>query len=154
MAVSLLFLLVLSFFLSCQAAPVELGIQFDKRAATLPTLTLPYGTYRASSYDADADVRPDLLSVPLNYACSSRPDLPVQERSICCPSGREPSMGKACSAGKRNDDSGRILRSYMCSSAPQRTTIDRSWCKFPYWSSYQPISWRHSCSFIQSSIRR
>ena len=66
-----LFLLVLSLLISCQAAPVELGIQFDKRAATLPTLTLPYGTYRASSYDADADVRPDILSVPENYACSS-----------------------------------------------------------------------------------
>ena len=71
MAVLYLFLFVLSLFLSCQAAPVELGIQFDKRATTLPILTLPYGTYRASSYNPDADVRPDLLSVPKNYACSS-----------------------------------------------------------------------------------
>ena len=40
----------------CRAAPIELGLRFDKRAGTLPTLTLPYGTYQASSYDANGDV--------------------------------------------------------------------------------------------------
>ena len=157
MAVSFLLLLVLSLLLSCQAAPVELGIQFDKfdkRASTLPNLVLPYGTYRASSYDADADVRPDLLSVAENHVCSSRLDLPVQEHSLCCPSGGRSSMGEACSASKRDDGSGRILRAYMCSSTHQRPTIDRSWRKLPCWSSHQSISWRHSCSFIQSSFRR
>lgn len=37
------------------AAPTPLGVQFDKRA-TLPTLTLPYGTWQASSYNAVADM--------------------------------------------------------------------------------------------------
>ncbi|GME50176.1 putative lipase 2 [Neofusicoccum parvum] len=45
-----------------QAAPaagplgVNLGVKFDKRQDELPTLTLPYGTWRASDYNADADV--------------------------------------------------------------------------------------------------
>ena len=116
MTVSFLLLLVLSFLLSCQAAPVELGIQFDKRASTLPNLVLPYGTYRASSYDAGADVRPDLLSVAETDVCSSYLDLPVQEHSLCCPSRGRSSMGEACSASKRDNGSGRILRAYMCSS--------------------------------------
>ena len=38
------------------AAPTSLGLKFDKRSGSLPTLTLPYGTWQASSYDADGDV--------------------------------------------------------------------------------------------------
>lgn len=39
----------------CHAAPAKLGLQFDKRDGQ-PTLTLPYATYRAASYDANGDV--------------------------------------------------------------------------------------------------
>lgn len=41
------------------AAPTgpQLGVTFSKRQDELPTLTLPYGTWRASDYNADADVR-------------------------------------------------------------------------------------------------
>lgn len=35
---------------------VNIGVKFDKRQDDLPTLTLPYGTWRASDYNADADV--------------------------------------------------------------------------------------------------
>ena len=40
----------------CRAAPATLGIIFDKRADAMPTLTLPYATYQAASYNADGDV--------------------------------------------------------------------------------------------------
>jgi len=36
-------------------SPSRLGIQFEKRDE-LPTLTLPYATYRASEYEANGDV--------------------------------------------------------------------------------------------------
>ena len=56
MAIFSLFFTLLSSFSLFQAALVSLGVQHDKRAGTLPTLTLPYGTYRASLYNPDGDV--------------------------------------------------------------------------------------------------
>ena len=53
---SKLLLLVAQLVALCRAAPTELGLKFDKRAGALPTLTLPYGTYQARSYDANGDV--------------------------------------------------------------------------------------------------
>ncbi|KAL8800938.1 MAG: hypothetical protein Q9182_004820 [Xanthomendoza sp. 2 TL-2023] len=38
------------------AAPPQLGLKFDKRADSLPTLTLPYGTYRAAKYNPNGDI--------------------------------------------------------------------------------------------------
>ncbi|KAL8763143.1 MAG: hypothetical protein Q9184_000988 [Pyrenodesmia sp. 2 TL-2023] len=38
------------------AAPAQLGLQFDKRAGELPTLTLPYATYRAATYHSRGDI--------------------------------------------------------------------------------------------------
>ncbi|KAL8726444.1 MAG: hypothetical protein Q9166_006722 [cf. Caloplaca sp. 2 TL-2023] len=38
------------------AAPPQLGLKFDKRADALPTLTLPYATYRAARYNSDGDI--------------------------------------------------------------------------------------------------
>jgi hypothetical protein len=35
----------------------KLGIQLSTKAEELPTLKLPYGTYRAKSYDKKNDVR-------------------------------------------------------------------------------------------------
>ena len=40
----------------CCAAPADLGLKLDKRAGTMPTLTLPYATYQASSYNPNGDV--------------------------------------------------------------------------------------------------
>ena len=40
---------------SC-AAPPKLGLSFDKRAGSLPTLKLPYATYQAANYDPNGDV--------------------------------------------------------------------------------------------------
>lgn len=42
---------------SILAAPPKLGLKFEKRAGGLPTLTLPYGTYRAAKYNPNGDVR-------------------------------------------------------------------------------------------------
>ncbi|EKG17965.1 Carboxylesterase type B [Macrophomina phaseolina MS6] len=55
-------LLICLLAIAVHAAPaarplgVNLGVKFDKRQDELPTLTLPYGTWRASEYNADADV--------------------------------------------------------------------------------------------------
>lgn len=38
------------------AAPAPLGLQFDKRAGELPTLTLPYASYRAARYIPNGEV--------------------------------------------------------------------------------------------------
>ncbi|KAI4217815.1 MAG: hypothetical protein LQ349_009005 [Xanthoria aureola] len=38
------------------AASSPLGVKFDKRADGLPTLTLPYATYRAKSFDSNGDI--------------------------------------------------------------------------------------------------
>ncbi|KAL8715444.1 MAG: hypothetical protein Q9220_000778 [cf. Caloplaca sp. 1 TL-2023] len=37
------------------AAPPQLGLKFEKRQGALPTLTLPYATYRAARYNANGD---------------------------------------------------------------------------------------------------
>src|SRR6266487_1274209 len=34
----------------------DLGVKFDKRGNSMPTLTLPYGTWRAANYDSNGDV--------------------------------------------------------------------------------------------------
>ena len=38
------------------AAPPQVGLQFDQSPGTLPTLTLPYATYRAAEYNPNGDV--------------------------------------------------------------------------------------------------
>lgn len=69
MAIFSTFLFLLCLLSSSIAAPVELGVQFDKRAGTLPTLTLPYGTYRASLYNPNGDVRLHHLRRVASSAC-------------------------------------------------------------------------------------
>ena len=50
----LLTLVVTSF-----VAAADLGLKFEKRAGALPTLTLPYGTYQANSFDPNGEVSLD-----------------------------------------------------------------------------------------------
>ncbi|KAL6720357.1 hypothetical protein ACLMJK_002278 [Lecanora helva] len=40
----------------CHATPANLGLTFDERANAMPTLTLPYATYKAASYNPDGDI--------------------------------------------------------------------------------------------------
>lgn len=46
------------------AASSPLGVKFDKRADGLPTLTLPYATYRAKSFNPNGDVQDPLCTPP------------------------------------------------------------------------------------------
>lgn len=54
---SLLICLLATAVCAAPTAGPQLGVKFSKRQNELPTLTLPYGTWRASEYNADADVR-------------------------------------------------------------------------------------------------
>ncbi|KAL8746200.1 MAG: hypothetical protein Q9190_001754 [Brigantiaea leucoxantha] len=49
-------LCIVSLATLCIAAPANLGLKFDKRADGLPTLTLPYATYRAARYNPNGDI--------------------------------------------------------------------------------------------------
>ena len=40
----------------CRAAPAKLGITLGGSDGSLPTLTLPYATYRATKYNPNGDV--------------------------------------------------------------------------------------------------
>lgn len=46
-----------------EATP-PLGLNFEKRAGQLPTLTLPYATYRATKFNSDGDVHSPLYISP------------------------------------------------------------------------------------------
>ena len=52
------FLLALSSMLVAihHASTSKLDLRLDKRHSTLPTLTLPYATYRAANYNPNGDV--------------------------------------------------------------------------------------------------
>lgn len=50
------FVILLACVLYAAAASPTLGIEFASAANQLPTLTLPYGTWRAASYDSTNDV--------------------------------------------------------------------------------------------------
>lgn len=55
----------------CHTAPANIGLSFDKRAGSLPTLTLPYATYQATSYNPNGDVCLSLHTdqVPASNLC-------------------------------------------------------------------------------------
>ena len=51
----------LLFGLAAGLLNAKLGVQFDKRATSLPILTLPYGQFQASSYNSNSDVCKTML---------------------------------------------------------------------------------------------
>lgn len=53
---NILGLLLLSLVACCFATSSELGIKFDKQSGQLPTLTLPYGTWRARKFTDDVGI--------------------------------------------------------------------------------------------------
>lgn len=65
---AILFSMVFALAAVCDAAPPKLGLSFDKRADSMPTLTLPYATYRATEYNPNGDVRSLSRSPPLLIA--------------------------------------------------------------------------------------
>lgn len=50
-----LFFITVALCAVVRAAPANLGVKFEERS-TLPTLNLPYGTWKASSYNAISDM--------------------------------------------------------------------------------------------------
>lgn len=56
MKASILGLFLLSLVACCHATSSELGISFNKQSGQLPTLTLPYGTWRARNFTNDVSV--------------------------------------------------------------------------------------------------
>lgn len=56
LGLSMKLLLGLIIVQTCFAAPLDAGVQFEKRDDSLPLLKLPYGTWRASKHDPNGDV--------------------------------------------------------------------------------------------------
>lgn len=55
----------------CIVASADCGVWLDKRDGALPFLTLPYGTWQATKYDPNGDVRIDpvpILNLDVLYA--------------------------------------------------------------------------------------
>lgn len=77
---------------------LELGIKFDKRSDSLPTLTLPYSTYQAASYDSTSDVRVQYLLWEKICSISSVKltillDIYVHEHPLCSASPGRSAVG-------------------------------------------------------------
>ena len=64
---SFLFSLLVGFAVALPAT--RLGVHFEKRQDALPILTLPYGQFQASSYNALADVSHPVSPVH-HFICS------------------------------------------------------------------------------------
>ncbi|KAL9578394.1 MAG: hypothetical protein Q9212_005744 [Teloschistes hypoglaucus] len=68
------------------AAPPHLGLKFEKRAGQLPTLSLPYATYRAASYNPNGDIyvfkNIRFAAPPVGNLRWAKPALPTPESSI------------------------------------------------------------------------
>ena len=131
--------LFLSLAAVCSTAPAGLGLSFDKRAGSLPTLKLSYATYQAASYDPNGDVclpSPPFPTQPLTY----RTDLHLQKHSLRCPSDRRSAMGETRPAGDGDRSPRWLLRPHLHPSTPQRASIDRSWRQQPDWGDCESIS--------------
>ncbi|KAL8895702.1 MAG: hypothetical protein Q9207_008054 [Kuettlingeria erythrocarpa] len=68
------------------AAPPRLGLQFEKRAGELPTLTLPYATYRAARYNPNGDLyvfkNIRFAAPPVGNLRWAKPAPPTQESGV------------------------------------------------------------------------
>ena len=74
--------LVLSLAALCRTAPGDLGLHFDKRAGSLPTLKLPYATYQAASYDPNGDV---CLLIPVDVPTADLSCRSIPSRTFVSP---------------------------------------------------------------------
>lgn len=83
----------------------------NSTAGTLPTIQLPYGTWQAQSYDADADVKlHPIYSLPFLIKIVA---LHLQEHSIRCASRRRAAVCQASITCVQQYTPGWLLRSYM-----------------------------------------
>lgn len=117
--------LIFSLAAICRAASANLGLSFDKRAGSLPTLKLPYATYRAASYNPNGDVCLARSShFFLAHLLTFLADLHLQEHPLRCPTSRRPSMGQTGAPSYRDRNSGWLLRAHLHSSTRKSTKID------------------------------
>lgn len=136
-----------------RAAPANLGIKFDKRANALPTLTLPYGTWRAHSYDPNGDVR--ALLTYAGDAVVNDPsltytgiDLYLQEHPLRRPTRWRLEMGQACTTCYGDRGSRWRLWSYMHAVDHQGTAVDGPGCGFTDWAGCESVSGWNTCSGV------
>ena len=129
---------------SCLAAPTKLGLEFNKRGSALPTLTLPYGTWQASSYDANGDVCSQCTSFHAIDRLKPAKDIYVQEYPFWSSSGWQSEMGQACTACAGDDRPGWILWACLCSGAYQGPSAYGSWRQLAHWNGPESVSWRHT----------
>ena len=130
----------------CLAAPAKLGLSFDKRADSLPTLKLPYATYQAANYNADGDVSP-LQKVPeLPLTCPA--DIHFQKHPLRRSTSRRPSMGQTSASRDRDRNPRWFIRSHLYPSTHQRTAVDRTWCQQSCWGGCEPVPGRDSRSVV------
>lgn len=96
---NLLYLYLAVPLLSCSlGTPRELGIKFETEGDALPTLTLPYGTWRASKYTTNASSLGPFLPSTNYTLLTVIQDLSFQKHSIWSSAGREFKMGKTGSS--------------------------------------------------------
>lgn len=142
----------------CLAAPAELGLKFNKRAGALPTLTLPYGTWQASSYNPDGDVChlsiPRSLHIFINDPPELNivPDLYIQKYPLWSSSGGELEMGQARPSSARVDGAGWFLRPDLYSGAHQGPSADGSGRQLAHRNGREPISGRHTATVLYGCL--
>src|SRR5450756_1345176 len=107
-----------------------LGVEFASTPNSLPILTLPYGRWRAASYDSVSDVcllREQHSHLPnkpriLNHKANIPLDLHVQEHQICCSPYRQSEIGQAGAPGSQPHHPGWELRQCMPTRKPTWST--------------------------------
>ena len=111
-------------FAICRAVPATLGLSFDKRAGSLPTLVLPYATYQATNYNPDGDV-----SLPIQTPKSPlihSTDIHIQKHPLRRSTSRRSSMGQTSASRERDRNPRRFIRPHLYPSA--NSTIDCHEC--------------------------
>lgn len=108
-----LYLSVLFLVAECLAVPATEGVSFDKRAGELPTLTLPYATYRAASYNPNGDVLRLLAQKMGEVKADLSLVLCIQEHSLCCAASWTTTVCKACASSPRARNSEWLLRTHL-----------------------------------------
>lgn len=103
--------LALSLAAVCCAAPANLGLRFDKRAGSLPTLKLPYATYQAANYNPNGDVC-------LSHHISSVPTSNVFHRSTLSKTSASPPRQSEIFDGRNQPLRRRRQKSKMALTAP------------------------------------
>lgn len=116
---------LLTLLMACLATSAETGLKFEKRAGALPTLTLPYGTYRADNFNPDGEVGKSYKR-PGKKQLTTTKDLHLQKHSFRRTACGELKMGKTRSSSNRRNNARWLLWTNLCPSTYQRNPDSRS----------------------------